>query len=810
MKILYCNKYNFPFSGTEVYLFDAMRLLRAQGHEAALFSMADSRGEPTPYDRHFVPHLEFNRTASPLVNLKQAAHAIYSPVARKCLRAMIEEFQPDVAHVRNIYHHFSPSILWELKRQGIPVIYHLNDLKLLCPSYNMVSRGEACELCAHGSAWHVVSRNCYRGGRAAAIVLAVEADFHRWMRTYQRCVDLFLAPSNFVKEVMVRAGWNPSKIEVLPHFQKLSDRPPPPPPPGAPILYFGRLSKEKGIPDLLRAMSRLPHIHLEIAGSGPQREELESLQHALRLRNVQFLGHVPAEALESLIASSAFTVFPSHAYETFGKAIVESYAQGRAVVASDLGSRRELLISGETGLLYPPGNVEELARTLDFLYNRPALARQMGLAGRELTRLKCDPGTHIRALVGLYASLAKPIPSSNIRPWPRPQPRTVRVAFLGGRGVGSPYSGIEAAWEQTGERLARRGHQVTVYCRNNFTPTLPTYKGMRIVRLPTIYSKHLETFLHTLLSTIHACCCDCDIVHYQALGPALFSFLPRLFGKRSVVTVQGLDWQRRKWGLLASSVLRMGEWASARFPNVTVVVSRELQQRYRERHHVECHFIPNGTHLREAMPVRHLPAWGLTRQEYVLYLGRFSPEKNCDLLIRAFERLGGGMKLVLAGGSSHSQAYAQALKSHESPRIRLLDWIAGDQLDELLTNAALFVLPSDLEGLSLALLDAMGAGICVLTSDIPENRELIQGVGFTFRRGEVNDLERMLRLLIADPGLRTRAGQAGRRRVAEQYLWPEITQKLEHLYLELAGLAHGKISAEGEDTRPVKTAANAS
>jgi hypothetical protein len=148
MRILYCNKYNFPFSGTEVYLFDLMNMMRARGHEVALFSMADPRGQPTVYDQHFVPSVDFkDKNVGVLGRLRFAAHAIYSHDARWRLRRMIAEFRPDVAHVRNIYHHLSPSILWELKKQNIPIVYHLNDFKLLCPSYNLVSKGDVCERC---------------------------------------------------------------------------------------------------------------------------------------------------------------------------------------------------------------------------------------------------------------------------------------------------------------------------------------------------------------------------------------------------------------------------------------------------------------------------------------------------------------------------------------------------------------------------------------------------------------------------------------------------------------------------------------
>src|SRR5579863_8950209 len=163
MRILYCNKYNFPFSGTEAYLFELMEMMRTHGHEAALFSMADDRGEPTGYDRDFVEHIDFKARAGLLRKSWLAGHAIYSTEARRKIRAMIEDFRPDVAHVRNIYHHLSPSILWELKAQGVPVVYHLNDFKLLCPSYNLVSSGETCEACKQGTFWRALRSECYPG-----------------------------------------------------------------------------------------------------------------------------------------------------------------------------------------------------------------------------------------------------------------------------------------------------------------------------------------------------------------------------------------------------------------------------------------------------------------------------------------------------------------------------------------------------------------------------------------------------------------------------------------------------------------------
>jgi glycosyltransferase involved in cell wall biosynthesis len=331
---------------------------------------------------------------------------------------------------------------------------------------------------------------------------------------------------------------------------------------------------------------------------------------------------------------------------------------------------------------------------------------------------------------------------------------------------------------------------------------------MRVRRLPTIRSKHLETVVHTLLSTAHAMTSDYDVVHYHCLGPALFSFLPRLAGKKTVVTVQGLDWQRGKWGRLAARVLRWGEAAAVSLPDATMVVSRTLQQYYRERYKRDTIYVPNGATLAPPRLPRQLIEWDLLADNYVLFLGRFSPEKNCHLLIEAFEHLHTEMKLVLAGGSSHSDGYVKGLRRHESEQIRFLPWVSGRDLEELLSNAALFVLPSELEGLSLALLDAMAAGVPVLTSDIPENREVVEGAGFTFRRGDLTDLERMLDLLLHDPGLRRQSAARGRERIQGQYLWPEIARSIETAYYNILGWSRSERML-GRSFAPVSAPASA-
>ena len=814
MRILYCNKFNYPFSGTESYLFDLMHRVGERGHQTALFSMDHHQPSSFAGRSYLIPHQNFKDPYATLFEkAKRATHVLYSRVARRRMRECLHDYAPDIAHIRGIYHHLSPSILWELKRQHVPVLYHVNDFKLLCPSYNLVANGRACEACSGGRFFHVLTEDCYVGPWTSAAVLAGEAYLHRWLHTYERCVDLYLAPSQFVREKLIDNGFPADRIEVLAHFQEL---------PGEDqlvpderyVLYFGRLSAEKGVSDLLRGMARVSHIPLVIAGDGPERARLEWLMRDLHLRNVRFTGRVDGAELEKLIAAASFSVFPSHAYETLGKSILESYAWGRPVIASDLGSRRELVEHGKTGLLYTAGDCEELARVIDFLCSRPDLARQMGEAGREHVRQKHDPEQHLDAILKIYSRLISARTRMATARGPRPLVAAggrIRVAFIGGRGVVSKYSGIETYYEQVGRELAQLGHEITIYCRTYFTPAIAEHHGMRIVRLPTLRTKHLETLVHTALSTVHAIFCDYDIVHYHALGPALFSFLPRLAGKKTVVTVQGLDWQRKKWGAFAARALQLGEVASAFLPNATMVVSNTLRQYYQQTYGLRPIFVPNGTKLMARRPPNHLSKWGLAADEYVLYLGRFSPEKNCHLLIDAFDNIRTNMKLVLAGGSSHSDAYVDKLRRHESDRIHLMKWAEGEEYCELLSNAALFVLPSDLEGMSLALLDAMGAGVCVLTSDIPENKELVSGAGFTFRHGDRSDLEQMFEFLLRDPALRAATGAKARQRIADEYLWPGIARSIQKVYFDVLGWPYEEKRSEVPPTEvaPQKKVASA-
>lgn len=365
-----------------------------------------------------------------------------------------------------------------------------------------------------------------------------------------------------------------------------------------------------------------------------------------------------------------------------------------------------------------------------------------------------------------------------------------RVAVVGSKGIPATFGGIERHVAELASRLVRRGFAVRVYCRPYYASVSGSYEGVELVTLPTIYTKHLDAITHTLLSTLHALFTGVDIVHYHAMGPSVLSFLPRLFGARTVVTVHGLDWKREKWGRFASACLRFGEYGSVAFPSRTIVISRVLERYYASRYGRAVAYIPNGLIVRAPQPPRRVATrFGLARHDYVLFVGRLVPEKGCHHLVEAFRRVATTKRLVIAGGTSHSDAYVDELHGMASadPRVLFTGYVYGDTLSELYSNAYAYVHPSTLEGLSLSLLEALSFGSAVLASDIPENEEVLLDTGaaprgVTFRAGDVGDLVAKLRALLADPSAADDLRSRGRAFVIERYDWNRIAAQTADVY----------------------------
>lgn len=358
--------------------------------------------------------------------------------------------------------------------------------------------------------------------------------------------------------------------------------------------------------------------------------------------------------------------------------------------------------------------------------------------------------------------------------------------MVGQKGVPASYGGIERHVEELGIRLAADGHDVSVFCRPYYTRIRGRYEGMRLVVLPSVHTKHFDAASHSVVSTLHALGGRYDIVHFHALGPACLAILPRLAGIRTVATIHGLDWQREKWGPWARRVLRWCEDRSCRWPHRTIVVSETLAEYYQRVHGRQVIYIPNGTKPSQLRPPKLIREAGLEAGSYILFVGRLVPEKGCHLLLDAFARVRTDKLLVIAGSSSFSQEYADGLRRQAGERVRFLDWVQGPLLEELWSNAYLVVQPSTLEGLSIALLEALSYGRCVLVSDIPENMEVVGEAGVPFRSGDAADLRTRLQALLDDRAAVARVGLAARSRAEGHFAWDRVAEQTEAVYRELA------------------------
>jgi glycosyltransferase involved in cell wall biosynthesis len=329
------------------------------------------------------------------------------------------------------------------------------------------------------------------------------------------------------------------------------------------------------------------------------------------------------------------------------------------------------------------------------------------------------------------------------------------------------------------------GHEVIAYCRRHATPDGVDFRGVTPVFRPCVRTKHGETFTHTLVSTLDVLFRRADIVQFHALGPSLFSAIPRLSRAKTIASIRGLDWQREKWGGVATRFLQFCEAQSYRLPDAVSVVSRTLQQHYRDRHGVETTFIPNGVDLEPSPAVEEIRSLGLAGKDYFLFMGRLSPEKGLDVLQEAYRPLATRAKLVIAGGDSYSEAYRKQLRDAAPPGVIFPGLVGGRLRAELYAHALAFVLPSTIEGLSVALLEAMGHGTCPVTSDIPNNRELVDGAGWSVPTGDVGALRAALVRVLDQPEEAAEFGRRARARVEAEYTWDQVARRTEEFYYSL-------------------------
>lgn len=373
----------------------------------------------------------------------------------------------------------------------------------------------------------------------------------------------------------------------------------------------------------------------------------------------------------------------------------------------------------------------------------------------------------------------------------------MKIAMIGHKRIPSREGGIEIVVEELSTRLAALGNTVHVYNRRGHhvagkelavtkeSKSSRNYKGIKIITVPTFQNGMLNAFAYSVLASVRALFCRYDCIHYHAEGPCAMLWLPHLFGIRTVATIHGLDWQRAKWGGFARKYLKFGERTAAKYADEIIVLSDNVKRYFHDTYHRKVSFIPNGV-TKPVPKDDHViqEEWDLKKDKYLLFVGRIVPEKGLQYLIDAYLLTATDKKLVVAGGSSHSGEFFLEMKKKagEDNRIIFTNFVQGEELEELYSNAYLYVLPSDLEGMPISLLEAMSYGNCCLVSDIPECTEVVEDKAVTFRKGDVNDLRDKLLWLIQNPGVVKRYQKEASDYICDRYHWDAVIERTKPLY----------------------------
>lgn len=365
--------------------------------------------------------------------------------------------------------------------------------------------------------------------------------------------------------------------------------------------------------------------------------------------------------------------------------------------------------------------------------------------------------------------------------------------MLGHKRIPSREGGIEIVVEELSTRMVNLGYDVTCYNRSGHhisgkqfdTQSLKEYKGIKLKNVLTINAKGLAAMTSSFFGAIAIAFSKCDVVHFHAEGPCAMLWIPKLFGKRCIATIHGLDHQRAKWGKFASSYIMLGEKCAVKYADEIIVLSNGVQQYFKDTYSRNTIFIPNGVNkpqIKRADLIQH--KYGLKKDSYILYLGRIVPEKGLRYLIQAFKQVETDKKLVIAGGSSDTDEFMLELKSiaQDDERIIFTGFVQGQTLEELYSNAYIYTLPSDLEGMPLSLLEAMSYGNCCVVSNISECTEVVQDKAVVFEKSSVLDLKDKLQNLCNNVDLTNTYKKNASEYICNKYNWNDVVKRTLELY----------------------------
>ncbi len=360
----------------------------------------------------------------------------------------------------------------------------------------------------------------------------------------------------------------------------------------------------------------------------------------------------------------------------------------------------------------------------------------------------------------------------------------MKIAMIGHKRIPSREGGVEIVVEELSSRMVELGHKVEVYNRScrDFRKN-KSYKGIRIITIPTIHKKSFDACIYSFFASIRVLFGKYNIIHYHAEGPCTFLWLPHLFHMRTIVTIHGLDWQRKKWGALGSSYIKLGEKIAAKYADEIIVLSRKMQEYFLDTYGRDTTYITNGvTPMIVREPEIIKDKYGLEKDSYLLFLARIVPEKGLHYLLEAYKCIQTDKKLVIAGEGSFANDYCKKIRdmANQDKRVIMTGFVDGVELEELFSNCYLYVLPSDVEGMPISLLEAMSFGCACLVSEIEENMELVQDTAAHFEKGNVNELIHALcKCLLEKPIINS---EKVKDHLRQSHSWEYVVKKTLELY----------------------------